>query len=169
MNIETTRFGTVTVADDRVMDFPKGLLGFSKYRHYVLIESGDTTGKGTAQESYFWWLQSVDVPELAFIVTDPSLFVSGYSVPVHADQLASMGIASMDEAQVFVIVNKIDQTLTGNLQGPLVVNVQERRGEQLVLSDRRFTTRVPLMEVPAAIAAPVVAVQAPVESAVAVA
>ena len=89
----------------------------------------------------------MDQPGLAFVVTDPSLFVPGYSVPVHAEQLAALGVASLDEAQVFVIVNKIDQTLTGNLQGPLVINVGDRCGEQLVLSDRRFTTRVPLMDV----------------------
>jgi len=93
-------------------------------------------------------------------VTDPSLFVRGYSVPVHPEQLATLGMSSLDEAQVFVIVNKTDQSLTGNLQGPLVINVRDRCGEQLVLSDRRFTTRVPLMEVGAE-PAPVVKTTAP--------
>ena len=148
MNIETTRFGTVTVADDRVITFSKGLLGFPTRTRFVLIESADEASAELANsDRYFWWLQSVDQPGLAFVVTDPSLFVPGYSVPVHAEQLAALGVASLTEAQVFVIVNKIDQTLTGNLQGPLVINVGDRRGEQLVLSDRRFTTRVPLMDV----------------------
>lgn len=154
MKIETTRFGTVTVADDRVIAFPKGLLGFPARTRFVLIESADQASAELAKsDRYFWWLQSVDQPGLAFVVTDPSLFVRGYSVPVHAEQLAALGVASLEEAQVFVIVNKIDQTLTGNLQGPLVVNVRDRRGEQLVLSDRRFTTRVPLMDVGATPAA----------------
>jgi hypothetical protein len=50
---------------------------------------------------------------------------------------------------VFVIVNKVDDLLTGNLQGPLVVNVETRQARQLVLSDRRYSTRHPLMRVPA--------------------
>jgi len=156
MKIETTRFGTVTVADDRVIAFPKGLLGFPARTRFVLIESADESSAELAKsDRYFWWLQSVDQPGLAFVVTDPSLFVGNYSVPVHAEQLAALGVASLEEAQVFVIVNKIDHTLTGNLQGPLVINVRDRRGEQLVLSDRRFTTRVPLMEL-GATPAPVV-------------
>ena len=57
-----------------------------------------------------------------------------------------MGITDIEHAEVFVIVNKNGNTLTGNLQGPLVVNVAKRLGKQLVLSDRRFTTRVPLVE-----------------------
>lgn len=145
MKIQTTRFGEIEVEEARVINFPKGLLGFSKYQRYVLIESSDASRP--EDESYFWWLQSVDLPELAFVVTDPTMFVSTYKVPIHAEQMQALGLDSIDDAQVFVIVNKRDQVLTGNLQGPLVVNVGSRCGEQLVLSDRRFTTRVPLMDV----------------------
>ncbi|QQE10705.1 flagellar assembly protein FliW [Planctomycetota bacterium] len=139
MMINTSRFGEMEVDDNRVITFEKGLLGFPKYRHYVLIEAG--------QDSFFWWLQSIELPELAFVVTDPSLFVPTYRVPLREEQMRDMGMESVDDAQVFVIVNKRDNVLTGNLQGPLVINVSQRTGEQLVLSDRRFTTRVPLIEI----------------------
>ncbi|HJO15363.1 MAG TPA: flagellar assembly protein FliW, partial [Phycisphaerales bacterium] len=43
--------------------------------------------------------------------------------------------------RVFVIVNKYDDALTANLQGPLVVNLRNRRGMQIVLADQRWTTR----------------------------
>jgi len=138
MIVNTSRFGEVEVDESRVITFPKGLLGFPSYKQYVLIEPG--------QDTYFFWLQSVDAPDLAFVVTDPSLFVSTYKVPIKSEQMNELGMGSVEEAQVFVIVNKRDQTLTGNLQGPLVINVTTKVGEQLVLSDRRFTTRVPLME-----------------------
>lgn len=138
MLIETSRFGSLEVDESRTITFPKGLLGFPRHHDYVLIEAG--------QDSYFWWLQSLDLPDLAFVVTDPSVFIPTYKVPLREEQLDEMGMDSIDDAQVFVIVNKRDNTLTGNLQGPLVVHVTRRVGEQLVLSDRRFTTRVPLME-----------------------
>ena len=150
MQIETTRFGVVTVADDRVLSFPKGLLGFPACTRWVLIESletDDAAADAGDTQNFFWWLQSADEPTLAFVVTDPALFVGAYRVPVHADQLERLGVRDAAETQSFVIVNKVNDTLTGNLQGPLVINVAERRGEQLVLSDRRFTTRVPLMQV----------------------
>ena len=92
----------------------------------------------------------MDLPDLAFVVTDPTLFVPTYRVPVHTEQLENLGMQSLDEAQVFVIVNKRGDLLTGNLQGPLVINIARRSGDQLVLSDRRFTTRVPLVELPTA-------------------
>lgn len=145
MLLETTRFGTIEVDETRAIHFPKGLLGFSRFKDYVLIEPND--------DGYFWWLQSIEEADLAFVVTDPSYFVSSYRVPLKADQMHELGIHSIEDAQVFVIVNKKGNMLTGNLQGPLVVNVQERKGVQLVLSDKRFTTRVPLVELPSQVEA----------------
>lgn len=141
MYVQTSRFGKIKIDDSKTLVFPKGLLGFPKHKRFVLLETGE--------DSYFWWLQSVVTPELAFVITDPSYFVAGYRVPIKADQMEVLGLDSLDDVQVFVIVNKHDEMLTGNLQGPLVVQVHNRQGEQLVLSDKRFTTRVPLVEIAA--------------------
>lgn len=138
MIVQTSRFGQVEVDDGRVITFEKGLLGFPRYHEYVLIQPSD--------EGYFFWLQSLDSPELAFVVTDPSLFVQDYKVPLKADQMTEMGLDSIQDAQVLVIVNKRGNVLTGNLQGPLVVHTHKREGYQLVLSDRRFSTRTPLLK-----------------------
>lgn len=140
MVIETSRFGQVEVDENRLIDLPKGILGFPSQQRYALIQ--------TSEESSFFWLQSVERAELAFVVCDPRLFVPDYRVPIRADELAELGLDDPAGAQVFVIVNKVDDTLTGNLQGPLVINCQTRSGKQLVLSDRRYTTRHPLMRLP---------------------
>lgn len=139
MDVRTTRFGTVQIADDRVITFPRGLLGFPRATRYCLLEPGD--------DAAFFWLQSIDEPSLAFVVTDPSLFLGEYSVPIRPEQASELALDTLEDAQVFVIVNKVDQQLTGNLQGPLVVNTKTRVGEQLVLAEKRWTTRHPLVRV----------------------
>ncbi|MDH3583491.1 MAG: flagellar assembly protein FliW [Phycisphaerae bacterium] len=138
MDVNTSRFGTVEVEDDRVITFRKGLLGFNQYCRFVVLQPSD--------DGCFFWLQSVDAPDLAFVVTDPSLFYPEYRVPIKSDQAEEMGMANIDEAQVFVIVNKRGEVLTANLQGPLVIHTGTRAGEQLVLSDRRYHTRMKLMD-----------------------
>jgi flagellar assembly factor FliW len=137
MIVKTTRFGQITVQDDRIITFPRGLLGFSQHTRYALIQPGD---------GYFFWLQAIDAPDVAFVVTDPNLFVPDYRIPLRSDQLEEMGVASLAEVQVLVIVNKRGHVLTGNLQGPLVIHRIHRTGQQLVLADRRFHTRVPLVD-----------------------
>lgn len=137
MEVVTSRFGTVDIAEDRVITFPRGLLGFQEQRRYCLLQPND--------DACFFWLQCVDEPGLAFVVADPAQFFPDYSVPVRPEQMQDLRLASLDDSQVFVIVNKVGSTLTGNLQGPIVVNTLERIGEQLVLAEKKWTTRHELL------------------------
>ena len=148
IQIESSRFGTLLVDEGRVITFPNGLLGFPDHRRFALIQTGE--------ENYFFWLQSVDEPNLAFVVTDPAIFFKGYDVPLRDETRQELqlplGRAEVDEAetvpqhlQVFVICNKVDDWLTGNLLGPLVVNAQNRLAQQVVLTEKKWTTRQPLM------------------------
>ena len=137
MEIDTTRFGRLTVDDERVMTFPRGLLGFPNHTRFALIQTG--------QENYFFWLQSVDDANLAFVVTDPSIFFKDYEVPVREETTADLQLTDMSYAQVFVICNKVDEWLTGNLLGPIVVNAQNRLATQVVLTEKKWTTRQPLL------------------------
>jgi flagellar assembly factor FliW len=140
MIIQTSRFGPLEVDGDRLITFEQGVLGFPNQKRYALIQTGEGSG--------FYWMQSVDRPELAFVVCDPQLFVSDYRAPVRSEELEKLDLTDPANAQVFVIVNKVDKLLTGNLQGPLVINVETRAAKQLVLSDRRYSTRHPLMQLP---------------------
>ena len=97
----------------------------------------------------FYWLQAVDTPELAFVVCVARLLVADYQVPVKLEELQAIGLKEPETAQVFIIVNKVSDLLTGNFQGPLVINVENRHGCQLVLSDKRYSTRPPLMRLSA--------------------
>jgi flagellar assembly factor FliW len=133
MNVNTTRFGMVDIDESRVITFPTGLLGFSTFRRFALLQPDD--------EGIFFWLQSLDAPDLAFVVTDPSLWVEDYEATIRREQMDELQLDSIDGAQVFVIVNKYDNALTANLQGPLVINLKNHTAMQLVLAEKRWTTR----------------------------
>jgi flagellar assembly factor FliW len=141
MEIESTRFGRLEVDDERIITFPQGLLGFPDHSRFALIQTGE--------ENYFFWLQSVDEPNLAFVVTDPTIFFKDYDVPVREELQAELQLDDPSYMQVFVICNKVDEWLTGNLLGPLVVNAQNRLASQVVLTEKKWTTRQPLLKLQA--------------------
>lgn len=141
MEIETSRFGRIEVDAERVISFPRGLLGFPSHTRFALIQTGE--------ENYFFWLQSIDEPQLAFVVCDPSIFFKDYEVPVREETQAEVELTDLSFLQVFVICNKVDEWLTGNLLGPLVVNAQNRIGSQVVLTEKKWTTRQPLIRLQA--------------------
>jgi len=141
IQIESSRFGTLLVDEGRVITFPNGLLGFPDHRRFALIQTGE--------ENYFFWLQSVDEPSLAFVVADPSIFFKDYDVPVREETQQDLQLTDLGFAQLFVICNKVGDWLTGNLLGPIVVNAANRLGVQVVLTEKKWTTRQPLMRLQA--------------------
>jgi flagellar assembly factor FliW len=138
MIVQTSRFGPVEVDESRVITFGRGILGFPKYGKYVLIQP--------EPDATFYWLQSVEAADLAFVVTDPVLFVPDYQVPLREETRAELGLTDLSEASVLVIVNKVGDVLTANLQGPLVIHATTRAAAQLVISEKKYQTRHPLMQ-----------------------
>jgi len=49
---------------------PRACSASRSIKRYALIQTGE--------ENYFFWLQSVDEPTLAFVVTDPAIFFKDY-------------------------------------------------------------------------------------------
>jgi flagellar assembly factor FliW len=138
MEITSSRFGRMSVDDDRIIMFPSGLLGFPDHRRFALIQ--------TNQENYFFWLQSVEDEALAFVVTDPSIFFKDYEAPVREETRTELAVTDVASVQCFVICNKVGDWLTGNLLGPIVVNADNRLATQVVLTEKKWTTRQPLIK-----------------------
>lgn len=136
VSLETQNFGTLVVRPEQIIEFSPGLLGFAQYSRYVLIER--------RQDAPFFWLQSLDRPDLAFVVVDPILFFPEYRLALRPEVLREVEAHSAEEVKVLVILTippGRPQDMTANLMGPLVINLTTRRGRQLVVEDRRFSHR----------------------------
>jgi flagellar assembly factor FliW len=127
MNIETTRFGTLTVEEGDVLTFVDGLIGMEKCRRWVLLAD--------AQNSALGWLQSLDRPEVALAVVSPRRFVPDYQVRAARRDLEPLGLTDEDEAQVLVIVSHGGGSLALNLKAPLVIHLAAGVGRQIVARD----------------------------------
>jgi len=139
MLIDTTRFGPVEVDESRLIEIPAGLLGFSSFKTFSLLQPDEN--------GVFFWLQSVETPDLAFVVTDPALWVPDFQATIRKEQMEELGLNETGDAQVLVIVNKREKSLTANLQGPIVINTANRRAMQLVLAEKKWSTRHELVQI----------------------
>ncbi len=135
MRIETTRFGMVEAAEDEIIRFRAGLIGFPAEKEYVMIPHGSS--------SMIAWLQSVTTPELAFPVASAHGFVADYpDVPLEPiARRADIGDAMDDLAILAVLSAPRNQAATVNLLAPLIVNSRTREGAQVFLEGSRFSTR----------------------------
>jgi len=135
LQVRSTRFGELSVADDKVLEIMGGILGFAESR-YILL----TPAKGP-----FWWLQSVDTPDLAFVVVDPRTAVPGYEVRLNSEEHKRLGLDGTAEVVILSLVtmhiNPLDITM--NLLGPLVINPANMTALQIVMEGCGYSTRFP--------------------------
>lgn len=113
LTLHSTRFGTVQVAPEAVLEFPRGLIGLGGTRYALLATSAD---------SPFSWLHSLEDPDLALPVARPWAFFAAYEVALSDSDEQALGIAGPAEAEVWVTVRAAEalEDFTANLRAPIV-------------------------------------------------
>ena len=136
MEIKTTRFGQVEINENLVITLPEGILGFEDFKRYIILDHFD-------KESPFKWLQSIDDPSLAFVITDPLMFVPEYKAKVSKEEIRNIKLSDASKSVIVVIVNiKIDHSeITINLQGPIVINPEEKLAKQVIIRESDYSVR----------------------------
>ncbi len=136
MKISTVNFGALEVGGEEIITFPEGILGFPELQRYCLVDPGDDT--------LILWLQSLDDPRIAFAVLEPKVFKTDYIVKLSAQELKLLKLDSINQSIVFTILTipRGDATqMTANLKAPIVVNLKEQVGRQVVLQENEYTLK----------------------------
>jgi flagellar assembly factor FliW len=134
--IKTKAYGEIKVVEDSAINFKREILGFENYQYYYLIEMGDLPN--------FYWLQSKDESELAFIVVNPRLFKADYKLEIDDIDKSLLEIEEGNDLIDFVIVNIPEDInkMTMNLLGPIVINVNKRIAIQGISLNNDYGTKV---------------------------
>ncbi len=135
ISFDTTRFGRLEVAKDKIINFPNGLIGFPEVKRFILMDYKDTSLK---------WLQSVDEPDVAFIVTHPLDLFPDFSLKIESYTKSLLEIDNEENMVTFAILRVDGENVTANLQGPLLINSMNKKGMQVVNDDTRFSCKTPL-------------------------
>ena len=132
LTFESSRFGTVEIAADAVIEFPSGLIGLGGSR-FALV-SADVEGA-------FHWLHSLEDASLALPVTNPWLFFDEYAVELSDDDTERVGSQNPD-IWVTVRAGSSPSDFSANLRAPILV--AEGRGHQVINEASDAPVRAPL-------------------------
>jgi flagellar assembly factor FliW len=138
MLIQTSRFGPVTLQGEDIIEFPEGILGFNDLRKFVLLDDPN--------DEIFAWLQSCEIPQIAFPVLEPELFTQNYQIALTKHDLESLGLQTQEKIRSFTIITIPDDAtlMTANLKAPVVINIEKRTARQIVLQDNNLAIREPI-------------------------
>lgn len=142
MKIKTTRFGTITIEEEKIISMPFSMLGFPDVKHFVVLQH--------KEYSPFFWYQSVDDPMLAFVIMSPFLFKPDYNVDVEnvLKEMSWNEKEKQNNLELYVVVNipkGVPDKMTANLIGPILINNKIHQAVQMVISDSPYTHKFPLV------------------------
>jgi flagellar assembly factor FliW len=132
-----TRLGPRKVALDRILRFPKGLIGYEDKRDFALLQ--------IREDSAFLVLQSLEDPGLGLMVADPYSFIQSYPIKLNDAEQQMLHVTSQEQVSVLVTVSippgRPEETCL-NLMGPVVINHEARLGLQVPQSEQEQPIKV---------------------------
>lgn len=139
VKIQTKAFGEIEVSDKQKISFPDGILGFEFIKDYYLLDMED---------SPFYWLQSIEEQDIAFVVIQPDLFIPDYKLKVNNAELESIDIKDKEDILIFTIVTipENPSEMTANLQGPIIINKKNNLARQAISLDDNHRVKHALMK-----------------------
>lgn len=143
MQIKTKVFGEIIIDDDKIIHFPNGIIGFPDLTEFTLIHDEE---KGTDS---IHWLQSLQEPAFAMPVMDPLIVCPDYNPEADDELFNILGEIKPDELLVLVTVTvPSDITkMSVNLKGPMIINVSEKKGLQIIVEGDEYQVKFPIYDI----------------------
>ncbi len=144
MRVNTRLFGEIEIADEKIITFPNGIIGFPDMTKFTMIYDEE---KGT--NAGIRWLQSMDEPTFAMPVMDPLVVKEDYNPEVDDEILKNIGTLTPDNTLVLVTIT-VPSDLTQmsvNLQGPIIINVDERKACQVIVDTSDCPVKYPVYDI----------------------
>lgn len=141
MVLKTARLGEVMVEEENIINFNPGLLAFEGFSRFIMLD--------IAESPKFKWLQSIDKPEVVFLLVDPFKVKDDYYVDLKDELLDSLSISTPEDVLVYTIVNVPASGLkdaTANLVGPLIINWRQKCARQIILEYGDNEIKYPILD-----------------------
>lgn len=141
MTTKTRLFGEITIADEKLIIFPEGIVGFPFLKKFALIHDAEN------ENAPIMWLQSMEETGFAMPVIEPALVVDHYNPIVNDEHLAPVGELEPDQMYVLVTITVPPQieNMSVNLKAPIVINMKNNQAVQIIVEDE-YKVKHPIYE-----------------------
>lgn len=144
MRVETRIFGVVDIAEDKIIRFPGGIVGFPDLTDFALVHDEEYGPSGGIR-----WMQSLQETNFAMPVIDPLAVVKDYNPTVDDELLKGLGELKDENTLVLVTITVPSdiKNMTVNLQAPFVINADTRMAAQVIVDSDKYPVRFPIYDI----------------------
>ena len=128
MTIKTRDFGTMELDEKELLTFSSPIFGYEGLDRFALL-SHEAMGDG------IFWLQSVERPEICFILLDPDEVGLPYNPGLPSGTEELLGGEGPIAFRLIAVVPENFQDTTINMRSPIVINTEKRLAAQIILED----------------------------------
>jgi len=134
-----TRFGDIQYDPKNTICFPEGLIGFESLHEFIVMPN--------KKNGPLFWIQSVEDPQIAFVLTDPTNFFLDYKVVPNEPERAKLKMKEGDNSYALSVVTvPPDRKVTLNLLAPILFAPRTNRALQVIIENSPYQARTPLPE-----------------------
>ena len=138
MKFKTTCNGEIEYSDKDILTFKKGIPGFTNLHNFVItdIEGNDV----------FKLFQSLDDPDIGLVIISPFDVLKEYEVKLNEEITKELSIEKPEDVILYNVVNVNSdiKKITANLMAPIVINITNNYGEQLILEKSNYKIKQPI-------------------------
>ena len=143
MRVQTKFFGEVELDDNKVIEFPNGIIGFEDFKKFAIIYDIEDD-----RDTKISWLQSLEEPTLALPVVDPLAVTTEYAPMIEDELLKPLGNPA-DEDLLFLLVMTVPSDMKkfpANMKAPVIISTEERKGVQLIVDNADYPVKFNVYE-----------------------
>ncbi len=133
MVFESKNLGTLEYNQEDVINFSKGLLAFEDKKEFLVIRN---------EETEFYYLQSLEDDNITFIMIDLKEAMPNYNPEVEVEQLQDLGEVNhnLGVYNICTVKDNLEE-MTVNLVGPIVINLDTKKGKQVIVSKDEYSIK----------------------------
>ncbi|EJO5346084.1 flagellar assembly protein FliW [Clostridium botulinum] len=140
MKLNTKYHGSIDYEQKDIIYFEKGIPGFEGLKKFIIFPVEDN--------EVFSVFHSIEKEDMGIIVTSPFNIEKDYEFKLDDKQIENLKI--QDEKDILVLntvtldsdINKI----TANLRAPIIINIKEKIGEQIIINSDKYSIKYPLFK-----------------------
>lgn len=139
MKLYTKYHGVREYEESDVITFNKGLPGLENLKKFIMFPM--------EENNVFSMLHSIENTEIGLVLVSPFYAMKDYEFKLEEHEIDSLKIKDKSDIVVLttVCVNSDIKKITTNLKAPILINIKEKIGEQLILDNEKYSIKYHLL------------------------
>lgn len=140
MKLDTKYHSGVEYEEKDIIYFKKGLPGFEDLKKFIVYP--------VEENNIFSILQSIEQEKVGILVISPFTVCKDYEVKLTDEQISNLKIKSEEDVWILntVTINSDYKEITTNLRAPIIINIKEEIGEQIILKNEDYKIKHPIFQ-----------------------